>query len=150
MQTQQLNQADPERILMIVKNVDGTGSITTGMGVCLVQAGASIDGVSAVQQTAAALEGFCGVAKQDIAINAFGLVTAWGLADSVLLSHVGTSITITAGDILKPGAVAGTFFSSVTDQAVSTLFYRYVYAATTPVAVSTLAQSYCKGIVRAL
>lgn len=150
MQTQQLNRTDPERVLLVVKNVDGGGSITTGMGVCLVQAGASIDGLSAVQSTAAAYEGFVGVARQDIAINDFGLVTAWGIADSVLISHVGSSITITAGDILKPGAVAGTFFSSLTDQAVSTLFYRYVFAATTPVAVSTQAQSYCKGIVRAL
>lgn len=150
MQTQQLNRTDPERILMVVKNVDGGGSITTGMGVCLVPAGASIDGVSAVKQTAALLEGFCGVAKQDIAINDFGLVTAWGYADSVLISHVGSSITVTRGDILKPGAVAGTFFSSITDEAVSTLFYRYVIAATTPVAVSTLAQSYCAGVVKGL
>lgn len=147
---QQINQADPERVLIVVKNVDGGGSMTTGLGVSLAQAGASIDGISAVLMAAANLEGFVGVARQDIAINAYGLVTAWGMADSVLLSHVGSSITVTAGDILKPGAVSGTFFSSVTDQAVSTLFYRFVLAATTPVAVSTQAQSYCKGIVRAL
>lgn len=150
MQIQQLNRTDPEVVKIQVKNVDGGGSITTGLGVCLVQAGASIDGVSAVLSTAAAYEGFCGVAAEDIAINGYGAVVAWGIAQSVLMSHVGSSITITAGDILKPGAVAGTFFSSITDQAVSTLFYRYVIAATTPVAVSTLAQSYGKGIVRAL
>lgn len=150
MQTQLLNRGDAERVLLVVKNTDGSGSITTGMGVCLVQAGASIDGVSAIRSTAATLEGFCGVAKQDIAINDFGTVTAWGFADSVLLSHVGTSITITRGDILKPGAVAGTFFSSITDEAISTLLYRYVIAATTPVAVSTAAQSYCSGIVKGL
>ena len=150
MQVQQLNRTDPEIVKIIVKNVDGGGSITTGLGVCLVQAGASIDGVSAVLATAAAQEGFCGVASEDIPINGYGLVTSWGLANSVLISHVGSSITVTAGDILKPGAVAGTFFSSLTDQALSTLLYRYVIAATTPVAVSTLAQAYCKGIVRAL
>lgn len=150
MQVQQLNRTDPETVKIIVKNVDGGGSITTGLGVCLVPTGASIDGVSAVLSTAALQEGFCGVADQDIPINGYGLVTAWGLANSVLISHVGTSITVTAGDILKPGAVAGTFFSSITDHAVSTLLYRFVIAATTPVAISTLAQSYCKGIVRAL
>ncbi len=147
---QQINRTDPEVVKIMVKNVDGGGSITTGNGVCLVQAGASIDGISAINSTAATYEGFCGVAAQDIAINGYGLAVAWGIAQSVLISHVGSSITVTAGDILKPGAVAGTFFSSLTDQAVSTLFYRYVIAATTPVAVSTLAQSYCKGLVKAL
>ena len=147
---QQLNRTDPECVKITVKNVDGGGSITTGAGVCFVQAGASIDGISAINSTAATWEGFCGVADQDIAINGYGLVVSWGLANSVALSHVGSSITVTAGDILKPGAVAGTFFSSITDQAVSTLFYRYVIAATTPVAVSTQSQAYAKGIVRGL
>ena len=150
MQIQELNRVDPETVRIMVKNVDGGGSITTGLGVCLVPAGASIDGISAVRSTAANWEGFCGVAYQDIPINGYGLVTAWGIANSVLISHVGTSITVTAGDILIPGAVAGTFFSSVADAAVSTVFYRYVIAATTPVAISTQSQSYAKGIVRGL
>lgn len=150
MQTQLLNQTDAERVLISVKNVDGGGSITTGLGVCLVQAGASIDGVSAVRSTAAAIEGFVGVSKQDIPINGYGLVTVWGYADSVQISHVGSSITITRGDFLKPGAVAGTFFSSLADEAMSTLFYRYVIAATTPVAVSTQTQAFCAGIVKGL
>lgn len=147
---QQINRDNPETVKLVIKNVDGSGSITTGLGVSLVQAGASIDGNSAVKYAAANLEGFAGVADQDIPINGFGVVTAWGLANSVQISHVGTSITVTRGDILKPGAVAGTFFSSITDQALSTLLYRYVIAATTPVAVSTKAQSFAKGIVRAL
>jgi len=58
---------------------------------------------------------------------------------------------VTAGDTLLPGAVAGTFFSSVTAQAMSTLLYKYVYAATTvPVDISNLNQSFVAGIVRAL
>lgn len=150
MKTQLINQTDAEVVKISVKNVDGGGSITTGLGVALVQAGASIDGLSAVLMTASNYEGFVGVAAQDIPINGYGDVVCWGIAQSVLISNVGTSITITAGDFLKPGAVSGTFFSSLTDQAVSTLFYRYVIAATTPVAVSTLAQSYCKGLVRGI
>jgi hypothetical protein len=146
--TQRINRTDAETIRLVVKNVDGGGSITTGAGVCLVQAGASIDGVSAVNSTAATISGFGGVAKQDIAINGYGQVTAWGYAASVLVSHVGTSITITRGDTLKPGAVAGTFFSSLTNQALSTLLYRYVKAAETPAAVS--AQVWIKGFVRGL
>ena len=148
MQIQLANRTDAEKVFLAVKNVDGGGSITTGAGVCLVQAGASIDGISAVNSTAATYKGFCGVATADIAINDFGRVQAWGLAASVLISHVGSSITITAGDTLKPGAVAGTFFSSLTDQAISTLLYRYVYAANTTTALS--AQVWVQGVVKAL
>ena len=144
----QINRSDAERVLIMVKNVDGSGSITTGMGVNLVQAGASIDGIGAIRSTAATIEGFCGVAKQDIAINGFGLVTAWGYAASVYISNVGSSITITRGDILKPGAVAGSFFSSLTDEAMSTLLYRYVIAADTTVAVSAL--NWQQGVVKGL
>jgi len=148
---QMLNRTDPERVQIQVKNVDGSGSITTGFGAMLVTAGASIDGISAVKSTAARVKGFVGVAVQDIAINGFGLVTAWGFVNSVQLSNVGTSITVTAGDTLIPGAVAGTFFSSVTAQAMSTLLYKYVVGATTvPVDISNLNQSFVQGVVRAL
>ena len=150
MQIQQLNRSDSERVKVTFKNVDGGGSITTGMGVSWPEAGASMDAVSVVKYAAGNVFGFVGVAERDTPINSFGLAVAWGLADSVHISNVGSSITVTAGDVLKPGAVAGTFFSSVTPQAMSTLLYRFVQAASTPVAVSTLAQSYAKGLVRAL
>lgn len=149
---QQLNRTDAEKVQIVVKNVDGGGSITTGLGVALVQTGASIDGISAVRSTAALWKGFVGVAQQDIAINGFGLVTAWGYANSVQISNVGTSITVTAGDYLKPGAVAGTFFSGqAADQTLSTLLYRSVLTASTvPTALSALADSYVAGFVRGL
>jgi len=141
---------EPEVVQIIVKNVDGSGSITTGLGVALVASGASIDGVSAVKSAAATIKAFAGVAAEDIPINGYGRVTVWGLAPVVQLSNVGTSITITRGDTLKPGAVAGTFFSSVTDAAMSTLLNKYIIAASTPVAISTGSQAVCQGIVRAL
>lgn len=141
---------EPEVVQIIVKNVDGSGSITTGLGVALVASGASIDGVSAVKSAAATIKAFAGVAAEDIPINGYGRVTVWGLAHVVQLSNVGTSITITRGDTLKPGAVAGTFFSSVTDAAMSTLLNKYIIAASTPVAISTGSQAVCQGIVRAL
>lgn len=141
---------EPEVVQIIVKNVDGSGSITTGLGVALVASGASIDGVSAVKSAASTIKAFAGVAAEDIPINGYGRVTVWGLAPVVQLSNVGTSITITRGDTLKPGAVAGTFFSSITDAAMSTLLNKYIIAASTPVAISTYSQSVCSGIVRAL
>lgn len=150
MQIQQLNQSDPEKVKISFKNVDGSGSITTGLGISWVEAGASIDAISVTKYAAANLAGFVGVSEKDVPINGFGLAIAWGKADSVLISHVGTSITVTAGDVLKPGAVAGTFFSSITPQAMSSLLYRYVIAGSTPAAVSTEAQAYATGLVRAL
>lgn len=148
---QQLNRVDPERIQLMVKNVDGSGSITTGWGAAFPISGASIDGISAVKATGALARGFVGVAVQDIAINGFGLVTAWGQVNSVQISNVGTSITITAGDQLLAGAVAGTFFSAISPQATSTQYYKYVYAATTVgVDISNLNVAYVQGIVRAI
>ena len=147
MNTQRINRTAAEVIRLIVKNVDGSGSITTGMGACLVQAGASIDGISSVRMTAGTLLGFCGVAARDIAINDFGPVTAWGYAASVWISNEGTSITVTRGDVLKPSAVAGAFASSLTNAAISTLLYRYVYAADTN---TISAQAWVKGIVKGI
>lgn len=148
---QQLNRTDAEKVQIVVKNVDGGGSITTGMGAALVQTGASIDGISAVRSTAALWKGFVGVAQQDIAINGFGLVTAWGFANSVAISNVGSSITVTAGDYLRPGAAAGTFFSGqAAGETLSTLLYRSVVSATTAVAISAVTDGGVSGFVRGL
>lgn len=146
MQITQLNRVDADRVQIVVKNVDGSGSITTGTGVDLVVAGASIDGVSALKSAASTHKGFVGVAAQDIPINGWGLVTVWGLANSVLISNVGTSITVTRGDTLVPGGVGGTFFSSVTDAAMSSVLYKYVIAASSQ---TISAAAYVQGIVRA-
>jgi hypothetical protein len=151
---QQLNRTDPERVQLVVLNVDGTGSISIGQGAAFPFAAgnASIDGISAVNVTQALARGFVGVATQNIAINAYGLVTAWGIVNSVQLSYATTSITITANDILRPGAIAGTFFSGINNsENLSTLSYRYVTAATTvPVDMSGQPNAFVKGIVRAL
>lgn len=148
---QQLNRVDPERIQIQVKNVDGGGSITTGLGVCMPISGASIDGISVVRSTGALARGFMGVSVQDIAINGYGLVTAWGQVNSVQISNVGTSITITAGNQLLAGAVAGTFFSAIAPEASSTQYYRFVTAATTVAGdLSNLNLSFVQGFVRAI
>lgn len=125
MDFQQINRNDPESIRVAFKNVDGGGSITTGYGVRLVMTDASFDGLSSVQSTAAAIRDFFGIVAKDTPINGFGKATCYGFAASIVLSNVGTSITVTAGDVLKPGAVAGTWFSSVTDAAMTTLLNKY-------------------------
>jgi hypothetical protein len=143
--------SDAERVTVVVKNVSGA-TVEKGMGVAWPTAAnnASLDGVSVAKSAAALAAGFVGVATADIADNGYGIVVCWGDVDSVLISHEGTSLTLTRGDTLKYGAVAGTFASSVTAQAMSTLLYKYVVACTTPVALSAKATSYVRGLVRAL
>ena len=146
MNIQQLDRNDGNGVDVVVQNVDGSGSLTTGMGVAMVLAGASINGYAVTKATAALQAGFAGIANRDIPINGFGPARVWGLAASVLLSNVGTSITVTRGDILKQGAVAGTYFSGQAGgETLSTLLYRWVTAADS-IAVS--AQAWVRGFVR--
>ncbi len=152
MQIQQLIREDPERVLLSVKNVDGGGSITTGYGVALVATAASGDGVGAVRssKTAGDASHFAGIATRDIAINAFGLVTAWGYAASVALSQSVGSWTVTAGDVLINATPAGTFTSVVTNAALSIAMYKYVIA--TGVVADTISnpRPYMSGIVKGI
>ena len=145
MDIQQVNRADAESVRIAFKNVDGGGSITTGAGIAVVTTAASFDGISSVRRTAALQKTFAGVSTSDVAINGFGKAVVWGYAASVLISNVGTSITVTAGNILIPGAVAGTFFSSVADEALSGQLYRYVVAGSTN---TISAQAWVSGFVR--
>lgn len=147
---QQLNRTDPERIQINVKNVDGGGSITTGMGIAMVGTAASGDGINAVRSTVALANAFAGVAAQDIAINAYGLVTAWGFAASVAISQSVGSYTITSGDTLRLAGAAGHFTSVITAQAVSTQMYRYVIALGAVADTISNPRTYMSGFVRAI
>jgi hypothetical protein len=147
MQIQQLNRTDAETVNIIVKNVDGGGSITTGLGATMLVGAASIDGIGVVKDAAAGRKAFVGVAVDDIPINGYGRLRAWGLCNSVLVSNEGSSVTVTAGDVLIPSAVAGQFTSGVTNQAASTVMYRYVMAGQT---LTHSAATYIKGIVYGL
>lgn len=138
MDIQAINRNDPESIRVAFKAVDGGSSITTGYGIGLVTSAVSFDGISSVQSTAANIKNFYGIVARDVPINGFGKATVYGYAASVVISNVGTSITVTAGDTLKPGAVAGTFFSSLTDAAMTTVLNKYIVSGQTS-AISALA-----------
>ncbi len=153
---QQIVRTEPERVVINVKNVEAS-SITTGMGVCLAlgNAGAvaSADGISAVMlpTTSNGLhQAFIGVAKGDIAANSYGLVVAWGFADSVLLSQeTDKTIGVLAGaSLLKVGGAAGAFTSVLAPEAISTYAGKYVLNVVTTNISSSL--PYTKGFVRAL
>lgn len=147
MDVQQVNRNDVEYVRVAFRNVDGGGSITTGFGVRVVQSAASFDGLSSVQSTAAAIKDFNGIVSRDTPINGFGKATVWGYAASVVISNVGTSITVTAGNTLIPGAVAGTWFSSITDAAMTTVLNKYIVAGQTNT-ISALA--WVSGFVRGM
>lgn len=147
---QQLNRTDGEKVQIVVKNIDGGGSLTTGMGVALVIGAASGDGIGAVRATAAMGPQFAGVAAQDVAINAYGLVTAWGYAASVFISQSVGSWTITAGDHLRIAGQAGGFTSVITPQAMSTQYYKYVIALGAVGDTISNPRPYMSGLVRAL
>jgi hypothetical protein len=144
---------EAEKVTVVGYNSSGA-TIEKGMGVAWnLQTAASMNGSDVVKldATAAGTGGFIGVANNDIANNNYGVITCWGYVASVLLSHVGTSITIGAGNLLRIGAVAGTFFSGATIQATSNNFFKYVVAASNNInTISTKATAYCAGIVRAI
>ena len=135
-----LNRTDAENIYRVVLNAQGA-TITTGLGASLVHT--STDGIKAVIADAAADNvGFTGVATRDIANNDYGLVQVNGFVNSVLLSHVGSSITINANDPLVPGPSG--FFSGAPTYANSGFIY--LFASNVPVAVS--AGAYASGLIK--
>ncbi len=144
MQFSQINLDDPESMKIIVKNVDGSGTITTGYGACFVNTGTSTNCINAVKSTSGNLKTFAGVAVQDIPINGYGLVTAWGYARSVAISNVGSSVTINSGDILAIGAMAGTFTSTNSTPYVS------IVSMSPSFNISTAVNAYCSGWVKVL
>lgn len=159
MQTQRVNRTDAEKVYLVVKNVDAD-SITTGMGVRLIGGAAaeivSTDGINAIKHAAGAtgdatMPQFVGIAVEDIASNGYGRVQAWGIVNSVLLSaeaNKTVGVTGIANSFLKAGAVAGSFTSTRTAQALSTQAYKYVQALTTTNISGGL--NYTKAYVRAL
>lgn len=161
MQTQQLNKSDAERIQVVFKNVDAA-SISLGLGVALINSGASCDGVQSLRQPATTYsKTFYGISKFDVPVNGFGTAVIWGIANSIALSAVGTSITITNGDQLWPSSVAGYFFSSaandgkVVNAGLSTLTAAQLFPNTKNyvTAIDTItvsSQAYVRGFVRAL
>lgn len=140
MQFHKLNRDSAERVYITINNVEGA-TITTGRPVSLVNT--STNGVNGVIANAAAdYPGFVGVAVEDIANNDIGRVQIAGWVDSILISNVGSSITINANDPLVP-APAG-FFSGAPTYANSG--FRWVQASNLPVAVS--AAAYASGLIR--
>lgn len=141
-----------ERAFMTVKNVEAS-SITTGYGVMLaIGTGASFDGTQAVMSIStgtASLPGFVGISVKDIPSNQYGLVQIFGNCASVLISNVGTSITIGCGNPLIPSPLAGALSSAAPTYAASG--FNWVIASNTPTnTLSVAAPLYISGFIRCI
>lgn len=130
-----------EKVFISVLNAEGA-TITTGLPVAYAQT-TSNDGVRAViANSATDYPGFLGVALSDIPNNEYGQIQIAGFVNSVLLSNVGTSVTIAAGSPLVPSPAG--FFSAAPAYANSG--FRWLAASNVPVALS--AASYASGLLR--
>ncbi len=141
MQIATANRERSEKVFINVKNVEGA-TITTGLPVAYALA-TSMDGIGAVIANAAAdFPGFIGVAVRDIPNNEYGQIQTVGFVDSILISNVGSSLTIAVGSPLVPSAAG--FFSAAPTYANSG--FRWIAAQNVPVAVS--AAAYASGLIR--
>lgn len=141
MQIQTANREKSEKVFINIKNIEGA-TITTGLPVAYAQ-GTSMDGVGAVIANAAAdFPGFIGVAIRDIPNNEYGQIQTIGYVDSILISNVGSSLTIAVGSPLVPAAAG--FFSAAPTYANSG--FKWIAAQNVPVAVS--AAAYASGLIR--
>lgn len=139
---QRVNQKDSEKVFVSVTNSEGA-TITTGLPVAYAL-GNSMDGTQAVIANAAGdYPGFIGVAFRDIPKNGYGLVQISGYVNSVLISNVGTSITINAGDPLVPAPVG---FASAAPTYANSGFKWISAASNVPAAVS--AAAYVSGLIK--
>jgi hypothetical protein len=152
---QRINRTDAEKIFVIAHNAEAT-TITTGMGTRYMGALAaevvSTGGNNVCKLDAdTAMCQFAGIADQDIASLGYGRVQAWGYCNSILLSAEADKtigVAARAETFLKKGAVAGSFTSTQTPEALSTFAYKYVQVMNTTNISGGL--NYATGFVRAM
>lgn len=141
---QRVGHTNAEKVFLNMRNMSGA-TMNQNAAVCM-DMGTTVDGISCIKPAAGSFLGWVGIADQDIADTGYGRVQAWGYRDSVLLSHEGTSVTVTIGDALHVvNAQYGLNTSTV--QALSTTASKYVICAETQ---TISAAAYCKGIIRCL
>mgnify|MGYP001577189914 CR=1 FL=1 len=150
MMFKKLNRSGAEEVYRTVLNVQGA-TITTGYPVSVKPTAASLDGISAVISDAAADHlGFIGFATEDIANNDYGLIQTNGLVNSILLSNAGTSITITAGNLLIQGPKGMySFDPAVIYSGNGTHLYNYKHVVAVDSATVSAA-GYVRGLINVL
>ena len=136
MQIQQVNRTDDEKVYVVAKNVNAV-TATTGFQLRWV-GGAAAEVVStgagqAVFLTDATAANAAGVAAEDIAVNAYGRLIAWGLASVAFSFEADKTVNVTgfAASILKAGGLAGSFTSTRLAETLSTSLFKYALNMTT-------------------
>ena len=144
MQLQSINRTDSDKVFVSYRNMSG-GTISANAAVCL-DMGTTIDGVSAIKPASGSFLGWLGIAHRDVVDTGYSVAQASGYRDSVLISHEGTSITVTAGNALH--VVNGHYgLSTSTVEGLSACGFRYVVNATT---TTISAAAYVSGIIRCI
>jgi len=144
MQFAQTGRTIPEKIFMIYRNMSGS-AMTANQAVCL-DLGTTVDGISSIDPASGSLLGWIGIADQDVADTGYSIAQNFGYRDSVLLSHEGSSVTVTIGNALHIlNGAAGLNTSTV--EGLSVVGFKYVICAAT---TTISAAAYCKGIIRCL
>ena len=140
---QRLNRSDAEKVFIIVQNV--AGATITANYPCVWDISASVDGVRVSKPASATLSLFVGIADEDIADQAYGLIQTYGYRTSAFVTN-DTSVAIAAGDILIPvTAVWHMARSGASDGKSGFIYASEAFAtATTPAAVNK------KVLIRAL
>lgn len=144
MQIQRVNREEAETVFFNYRNMSG-GTVTANGAVCL-DLGTTIDGISSIAPATASFLGWIGIADKDVADTGYGRTQIFGYRDSILLSHEGSSVTVTAGNALH--MVNGQYgLNTSTVQALSTMGWKYVICGTT---TTISAAAYTDGIIRCL
>ena len=140
---QRLNREDAEKVFIIVKNT-AAATITANYP-CVWDSATSFDGVNVYKPATATLSLFVGIADDDIADDAYGLVQVYGYRASAYVTN-DTSQAIAVGNILIPvDAQWYLDYSSASDGKSG-----FVYAAEAFATATTPAAANKKVFIRAL
>ena len=141
---QGVNNQEATKVFVVHRNMSG-GTMNANAGVCF-DLGTTVDGVSSIAPDAGSTLGWIGITHRDVGDTGYSLAQIWGFRDSVLLSHEGTSVTVTIGDALHlVSGVSGLNTSTV--EALSTMGSKHVALAETS---DLSAAAYVGGIIRCL
>lgn len=141
---QTVNDQTADKAFIVYRNMSGS-TINANGAICL-DLGTTIDGKSAVAPATASLLGWIGIADRDVADTGYSTAQIFGYRDSILLSHEGSSVTVTAGNALH--IINGQFgLTTSTAEALSTVGFKYVICGATK---TVSAATYTTGIIRCL
>ena len=144
MQIQRVGRTEAEKVYVQYRNMSGA-TVTANGAVCM-DMGTTVDGISSIAPASGSFLGWLGIADKDIEDTGYSRAQVFGYRDSILLSHEGTSVTVTLGNALH--IVNGQYgLNTSTSEALSTVGFRYVICAAT---TTISAAAYCKGIIRCI